>query len=434
MSTAPTDRPALDAAPARDAPPAPAPDAPAFDAPASEPPSAARAPAAPATGVMPPRLTLLFALTCGLAVGNAYAPQPLLDEIARTFGVGRDAIGVVVTATQLGLGAALLLVVPLGDLLPRRRLVAVQLLVGAGALVLVGTASSAGVLLAGAALVGASSVVTQVLVPYAATLAAPADRGRVVGTVTGGVVLGILLARTVAGGIAQVAGWRAVPLVSAGLTLAVGALLVHALPRTDRPRPATTYGALLRSLPGLVRRSPLLRVRGALAFLVFAAFSTLWTALVLPLSAPPHDLSHAAVGAFGLAGVAGAVAAGRAGRLADRGRGQRTTGVALLLLVVSWGPIALLDRSLVVLAAGIVLLDLAVQAVHVSSQTMLLGERPEARSRVTALYMACYSAGSATGAALGTAAYGAAGWAGTCGVGAGWSLAALLVWAATRRR
>lgn len=402
-------------------------------------------------------LTLLFAVACGLAVGSAYAAQPLLDELAATFSIGRGTVGVVVTVTQVGLGLGLLLIVPLGDVLRPRRLIATQLLVGVAALVVVGTASSTAVLLGGLAVVGASSVVTQVLVAHAAMLSAPAQRGRVVGVVTSGVVTGILLARAVAGAITELAGWRAVYLAAAAATLLVGALLLRALPREagrvpareepreaarlsarepgrERPRAgAISYPRLLRTLPALLREIPLLRVRAVLALLIFAAFSTLWTALVLPLSASPHDLSHGEVGLFGLAGAAGAAGAVRAGRLADRGRGQRTTGVALALLAAAWLPISLLDRSLLALVAGIVLLDLAVQAVHVTSQSMILALRPDARSRVTAVYMSFYALGSAAGAIAATTTYAAAGWRGVCAQGAAISVAALAFWAATRR-
>ncbi|WP_049793555.1 MFS transporter [Conexibacter woesei] len=375
---------------------------------------------------------LLFAVACGLAVGNAYYSQPLLDQIAATFAIDHAAIGVVVTLTQVGLGLGLLLIVPLGDVLNRRRLVVTQLLAGVAALVVVGTSSSVAVLLIGMAALGAASVVTQVLVAYAAALSTPDRRGRAVGVVTSGVVVGILLARTLAGAITELAGWRAVYLVSAALTLIVAGLLLRVLPREERRPQAIPYARLVRSSVTLLATVPLLRVRAVLALLVFAAFTTLWTALVLPLSAPPHSLSHATIGLFGLAGAAGALAAVRAGRLADRGLGQRTTGVALALLLVSWLPIALLDVTLLALVAGVVLLDLAVQAVHVTNQSMILAANPEARSRVTAAYMVFYSIGSAAGSIAATATYAAAGWTGVCVQGAAISALALTFWAATR--
>ncbi|WCB91511.1 putative transporter [Baekduia alba] len=387
-------------------------------------------------------LILLLAVTCGLAVGNAYAAQPLLADLAAAFAIDPAAAGAVVTVTQLGLATGLVLVVPLGDLLDRRRLIVAQLGAGATALLLVACATSRPVLLAAMALVGLSSVVTQVIVAHVATLSSPEHRGRAVGTVTGGVVTGILLSRTAAGALGALAGWRSVYLASALTTLVVAGLLLRALPRMPRHEAAAAAGTaarpsylgLLRSTFALFARMPLLRVRGALALLAFAVFSTLWTGLALALADGPHHLSSGAIGLFGLAGAAGAVAAVRAGRLADRGHGRATTGAALALLVASWPLIALLDASLVALAAGIVVLDLAVQAVHVTSLSLLVDAAPLARSRVTAAYMVCYSAGSAGGSLAATELYATAGWTAVCVQGAALSLGALALWASPPRR
>lgn len=377
--------------------------------------------------------TLLFAVACGLAVANVYYAQPLLDEIARSFGIGHASVGIVVTVTQVGYGAGLLLLVPLGDVLDRRRLIVTQSLLSVAALIAVGTASSPPVLLAAVAVVGLLAVVTQVLVAFAATLSAPGDRGRVVGVVTSGVVLGILLARVLAGGVAELAGWRAVYLVSAGLTLLVAAALFRALPVPTGVRARIAYPVLLRSTVTLFRRERLLRVRALIAFFLFAAFSTLWTSLVLPLSAPPLSLSPAQVGLFGLIGAAGALGALRAGRLADRGRGQQVTAIGLALLLGSWLPIGLARESLPALVVGLLALDLGVQAVHVTNQSLLYAVAPEARSRLTAAYMVFYSLGSAVGSITSTAVYAWADWTGVCLLGAGFSAAGLGFWALTRK-
>ncbi|XOK64839.1 MFS transporter [Paenibacillus elgii] len=378
-------------------------------------------------------IALLFAIACGLAVANVYYAQPLLDAMASELGIDRAAVGVVITATQICYALGLLLLVPLGDLVNRRKLIVGQMLLSVLALIVVGTASSAAVLLAGMGLVGLLAVVTQALVAYASTLAAPAERGRVVGLVTSGVVIGILLARTVAGTLTDLAGWRSVYFVSAGLTVLMAGLLFRVLPREDHGKVPMTYPQLLRSVFALFVQEPVLRIRGILAMLIFASFSVLWTSLVLPLSSPPLSLSHTAIGSFGLVGVAGALAAARAGRLADRGFGQRTTGIALTLLLVSWLPISLTERSLWALIAGVVLLDLAVQAVHVTNQGMIYNVRPEARSRLAGAYMIFYSIGSAVGSISSTLMYARAGWTGVCLLGAAISGLALLFWGLTRR-
>jgi predicted MFS family arabinose efflux permease len=378
-------------------------------------------------------VALLFAIACGLAVANIYYAQPLLDAISQEFGITPSSVGLVITITQVCYALGLLLLVPLGDLLNRRWLIAGQMLISVLALIVVGTAPTSRVLFISIAAVGLLAVVTQTLVAFAATLADPAERGRTVGVVTSGIVIGILLARTFAGVLTDVAGWRSVYLVSAGLTLIMAGVLFRVLPKDEPSREALSYLQLLRSLFTLFAQERILRIRAVLALLIFTAFSILWTSLVLPLSAPPLSLSHTAIGAFGLAGVAGALAAARAGRLADRGLGQRTTGAALILLLLSWLPISYTEHSLPSLVAGIILLDLAVQAVHVTNQSMILNLHPEARSRLTAGYMIFYSIGSATGSIASTSIYAYSGWNGVCLLGAMVSALALLFWALTRR-
>lgn len=377
-------------------------------------------------------VALLFSIACGIVVANIYYAQPLLDAISNEFGISHSFVGLVITITQIFYALGLLLLVPLGDLLNRRWLIAGQMLLSVLALIVVGTASSSMVLFIGIAVVGFLAVVTQTLVAFAATLAAPAERGRVVGVVTSGIVIGILLARTFAGVLMDLAGWRSVYLVSAVLTLIMACVLFRVLPHYEHKRESLSYLQLIRSMFTLFAQERTLRIRAALAMMIFTAFSILWTSLVLPLSAPPFSLSHTAIGAFGLAGVAGALAAARAGRLADRGLGQKTTGVALILLLISWLPISYVQHSLLALIVGIILLDLAVQAVHVTNQSMILTLRPEARSRLTAGYMIFYSFGSATGSIASTSIYVNFGWNGVCLLGAIVSALALLFWSLTK--
>ncbi|MHC8305116.1 MFS transporter [Pseudomonas sp. PB3P13] len=373
-------------------------------------------------------VVLLFAVACGLAVGNVYYAQPLLDAIAGTFGMDPATIGIVVTLTQVGYGVGLLLLVPLGDLLNRRRLIVTQTLLSALALLMIALACDSIWLLIGMTLTGLLAVVTQVLVAYAATLAIPTERGRVVGVVTSGIVVGILLARTVAGGMADLAGWRSVYLLSAGLTLVMALLLFRVLPKNEDPQPAQSYALLLGSVFALFREESVLRQRAILALLTFASAMVLWTPMVLPLSAPPLSLSHTQIGLFGLAGAAGALGAARAGHLADRGWGQWTSGLSLLLMLLSWLPIALTQSSLWALLLGVITLDLGLQAIHVTSQSMIYSVRPEAQSRLTAGYMLFYSIGSALGSISSTAMYAWAGWIGVCLLGAGINALALLYW------
>lgn len=389
------------------------------------------------TATLDKGVVLLFAIACGLAVGNVYYAQPLLDAMAEAFEISPGSIGIVMTLTQVGYGFGLLLLVPLGDLLNRRRLIVTQTLLSAAALLMIALASNSTWLLIGVTLTGLLAVVTQVLVAYAATLAVPAQRGKVVGVITSGIVIGILLARTVAGGMADLAGWRSIYLLSAGLTLVMAVFLFRVLPKDEEARPTTHYVALIASVFSLFREEPVLRQRAILALLTFASAMVLWTPMVLPLAAPPLSLSHSEIGLFGLAGAAGALAAARAGHLADRGWGQWVSGLSLLLMLGSWLPIALTHLSLWALLLGVITLDLGLQAVHVTSQSMIYSVRPEAQSRLTAGYMLFYSIGSALGSIASTAMYAWAGWPGVCGLGAAINMVALLYWwrtLATRKR
>jgi predicted MFS family arabinose efflux permease len=379
-------------------------------------------------------LVLLFAVASGLSVANVYYAQPLLDALAVDFGISHAAVGGVITATQGGSALALLLLVPLGDRVHRRRLMAVQLLALIAVLFAVALARSTLVLLAGVLGVGLlGTAMTQGLIAYAASAAAPHERGRVVGAAQSGVFIGLLLARLFAGIVSDLAGWRGVYAGSAVMMLALAWPLWRRMPQLATASNAIGYPRLIQSMLKLLREDRVLQIRGVIALLMFAAFSIFWSALVLPLSAPPLGFSHTAIGAFALAGVAGALAAARAGHWADRGYGQRTSAAALVLLLLAWWPLSLLAQSLWMLVIGIVLLDLGGQALHVTNQSMILRGKPEAHSRLVGLYMLFYAVGSGLGAIGTTAIYAHAGWPGVCGLGAAVSLSALAFWAATWR-
>jgi predicted MFS family arabinose efflux permease len=246
------------------------------------------------------------------------------------------------------------------------------------------------------------------------------------------VVIGILLARTASGLMADLAGWRSVYVASASLTALLALVLYRMLPRhSDAPPTPLRYGQLLRSTITLFVRERLLRLRALFGLLIFAAFSTLWSSVALPLSEAPYFLPHSAIGALGLIGVVGALAATVAGRLNDRGLSRRTTGIALALLAASWLPLAFTRSSLWALVVGVILLDLAVQAVHVTNQTLIYALHPDAGSRLIGGYMVFYSIGSATGAIAATSLYTVAGWGAVCALGAAFSCLGLVLWAFT---
>ena len=379
-------------------------------------------------------LLRLFAVASGLSVATVYYAQPLLDALARDFGISHAAVGGVVTATQVGCALALLLLVPLGDRMNRRRLMALQLLALVAALVAVGMARSAPALLAGMLAVGLlGTAMTQGLIAYAASAAAPQEQGRVVGAAQGGVFIGLLLARVFAGIVSDLAGWRGVYFCAALLMAAIALPLWRRLPALPPTSTALTYPRLLASMLTLLRQEKVLQVRGMLALLMFAAFNTFWSVLVLPLSAPPYSFSHTAIGAFGLVGVVGALAAARAGHWSDHGHAQRTSAAALAVLLLAWWPLSLMGESLWALVIGIVLLDLGGQALHVTNQSLIFRSRADAHSRLVGLYMLFYAVGSGLGAIGTTLTYAHAGWRGVCVLGAAFSLLALVFWGMTRR-
>ncbi|KAA5836362.1 MFS transporter [Saccharopolyspora hirsuta] len=368
---------------------------------------------------------LLLAVVCGVAVASIYAAQPVLEPMGRELGVPAELAGWIVATGQIGYLVGLVLLVPLGDVVDRRRLIAGHLALTAVGMVLAASASVAWVAFAGLAVAGVFAVVVQTAVAYAASISAPAERGRNIGVVTSGVVVGILGARVVTGALAEVWGWRSVYAVLAVLALALAVLVLVVLP--PEASRAAGYGRAVASLGGLFGQR-LFLTRGLIAFFLFASFGTLWSGLSLPLAGV---LGESQIGLLGLAGLAGALGAARAGRWADSGRA--VTGLALVLLVLSWASIAQLPWSLWLLVAGIVVLDFAVQAVHVSNQHLLTAAHPDRTSSVIGGYMVFYSLGSALGAATTTAVFAACGWGGSSLLGAGFAVCALVVWAVDRR-
>ncbi|MGE8493713.1 MFS transporter [Comamonas sp.] len=388
--------------------------------------------------VVPSGLVGLFAVAAGASVANVYYAQPLLDAVALDLGIPLAAVGGVITATQLGSALALLLLVPLGDRVNRRPLMAWQLLALVLALLAVAWAPSAPLLMGAMLAVGLlGTAMTQGLIAYAASVAPPDAQGRVVGGAQSGVFIGLLLARVLAGAVGDAWGWRSVYMASAALMLAMALPLWWWLPVLAH-RPSTLgYRQLVASMGSLLRRDRVLQVRGVLALLMFAAFSIFWSSLVLPLRAAPFGFSHTAIGLFGLVGAAGALAATLAGRWVDRGQAQRASMWALLALLLAWLPLAGLGGlpdprwAITALVLGIVLLDLGGQALHVSNQGLIFARSSDAHSRVVAVYMLFYAVGSGLGAISATSVYAYAGWLGVCALGAVVSGSALLFWRAT---
>ncbi|MCP2334795.1 MFS transporter [Actinomadura rupiterrae] len=373
----------------------------------------------------------LMAVATGLTVASNYLPQPLLHLIGGSLGLGTGMAGLIVTAAQVGYGIGLFLLVPLGDLVERRRLSVSLYVLTAGFLLISALAPNGAVLLAGTALTALTSVAAQVVVPFAASLAAPAERGRVVGTVMMGLLLGVLLARTVSGALAELGGWRTVYWVQAGLMLLMAVLLRRALPTLHTPA-GMRYPKLLGSIATLIREEPVLRWRMVLGALSFAAFSALWTSLTFLLSGGPYNWSEGAIGLMGLFGALGSVVANVAGRLADRGHVHRVTGAAAVIYLVAWLPLALGGHSLAWLIVGIIVLDLAQQALLISNQHVVYALQPEARNRINSAFMTGNFVGGALGSALASLAWTHGGWPSVAILGAALSAGMLVSWSLER--
>lgn len=370
---------------------------------------------------------LLLAVVCGVAVASIYVAQPMLEPMGRDLAVADAATGWFVAAGQVGYLAGLVLLVPLGDALDRRRLIMGQLgLTGAG---LLATASApvAWVAFTGLATTGLFAVVVQTAVAYAAAVSPPGERGRSIGVVTSGVVVGILGGRVMAGALAHIWGWQSVYLVLGLTAVVLGIVVLVALPPERRPAGARSSWRVFSSL-GSMFGERFFWSRGLIAFFAFASFGTLWSGMALPLTEQPWSLGEAQIGLLGLVGLAGALGAARAGRWADAGRAPLVTGIGLALLTASWAVIAELPWSLWLLVLGILVLDFAVQAAHVSSQHRLSTTYPDRTSTVIAGYMMFYSLGSAAGAAATTALYTTWGWGASSLLGAAFALSALTVW------
>lgn len=374
-----------------------------------------------------PALIALMSVATGLAVASNYYAQPLLETIARAFELSAGQAGFIVTAAQLGYAAGLLFLVPLGDMFERRALIVSMTLLAAGGMLITATSQSLSLMILGTALTGLFSVVAQILVPLAATLASPEKRGKVVGTIMSGLLLGILLARTVAGLLASLGGWRTVYWVATVLMILMAFALWRGLPKMKQET-HLNYPQLLGSVFSLFARDKLLRTRALLGCLTFANFSILWTSMAFLLAGAPFHFSEATIGLFGLAGAAGALGARPAGGFADKGKSHLTTTTGLILLLLSWVAIWFGHFSVLALIVGILVLDLTVQGVHITNQTVIYRVQPDARNRLTAGYMTSYFIGGAAGSLISAAAWQHYGWAGVCLAGVTMATLNLLVW------
>ncbi|CDY77915.1 Permeases of the major facilitator superfamily [Caballeronia glathei] len=360
------------------------------------------------------RATLwLLATIAGVSVANIYFNQPLLDDFRASFPANAWLIGAVPAATQLGYAFGMFFLAPLGDRFDRRLLILLQLAALGVALIAATAAPTLSVLIAASLAIGVVATIAQQAVPFAAELAPAAQRGHAVGTVMSGLLLGILLARTVSGFVGQYFGWRAVFGASVVATIVLAVVVITRLPKS-RPTSTLAYGKLLGSMWHLVLENPGLRESSLTGGAMFAAFSIFWSVLTLLLAGEPFHMGPQAAGLFGIVGAAGALAAPLAGKSADKRGPRAVISLSIALVAVSFVIFALSGRSIAGLVIGVIVLDIGVQAAQISNQSRIYALKPDARSRVNTVYMVAYFIGGAVGSAVASFAWHALGWTGVC--------------------
>ena len=354
-------------------------------------------------------LVFLMAFAIGITVASNYYAQPLLHSITDDLHIAVKHAGFIIMAAQFSYAIGLLFITPLGDKMERKRLILILMILSTCGLLISATSKSLWMLMLGTAMTGLFSTVAQVLIPFAATLSSPEHRGKIVGTLMSGMLLGILLGRAFAGLVSSMTDWHYVYWIAASIMTIVTLLLYLSLP-SYKNTININYFQLLFSIGSLYQQEPVLRIRSLLAIISFALFSLLWTPLAFVLSNTPYHYSDFIIGLFGLAGAAGALGSPIVGRLSDKGKGFLATTIGLILLLASWLPLSLAEYSLLALILGVILLDFAVQVTHVSNMNAIYQIRPEARSRMNTGYMVSYFIGGMLGSIASTYLYSNYGW------------------------
>lgn len=379
-------------------------------------------------------IVLIMSIACALAVANLYYIQPMLAEMARGFAISVSQIGFVATVGQVGYAAGLLLIIPLGDKYNQRKLIVGMLIAVTVALVFMAVAPSLLLVTLASFLLGLTTVVPQLIIPYAASLAPEKARGRVVGTVMSGLLIGILLARTLSGFVAANLGWRSMYWIAAVIMILLAVILRFLLPNDHSQKGSMSYPQLLRSLWSLIREEPVLREVIIFGAMAFGAFSAFWVTLSFFLETPPYHYGSEVAGLFGLVGVAGALAATFVGKIADRRDPRFANGISLVITLVSFILMWIAGQWFWGLIVGTILLDLGTQGNQVTSQARFYSLNAGARNRLNTVYMFCYFVGGSLGSLFGTIGWGIAKWNGVNFVACVFLLIALAVFVLNTRR
>ncbi len=368
-----------------------------------------------------------MAISVGCVVANLYYAQPLLPDLEREFHLGVTGAGAVAMLGLAGAGIGQLVFVPLGDIRERRYLISGMIAAAAVALALMATAQNAAWLMIATFLVGSLASVNHIATPFAAHLAPDGQRGRVIGTVMGGLLIGILVSRTYSGWVGEVYGWRTVFYSASALMVILATLMWRWLPETGRSS-TLTWPQLAGTIPALWREHRILREAVLINTLMFSVFSGFWTSMVFFVEGPPYNYTSRGAGMFGLIGAAGALCAPFAGRITDKHGGDKNVLYSIVTMIVAFLILGFLGTNLAGFILGVVLLDLAQQFGHVSNQTRIYGLEPGARSRLSMIYMTCSFGGGAMGSYLCTYFWNHFGWWGVCGFSLGLMVAAFGIW------
>ncbi len=376
---------------------------------------------------------ILMAACTGLIVANIYYCQPLIVLISKDFGVAESRAGVITFLTQLGYSMGLLFLVPLGDKLERRTQIIFTTAFAVISLIIAASATSLLLLEIASFCIGFTSIIPQLVLPMAANLSAPDKRGKIVGSIMSGLLIGILLSRTLSGFIGAWLGWRGMFWIAAAISTGLLLLIRLSFPK-DKPRFSGTYATLMRSLLTLIKEQPLLREASAITAFSFATFGLFWTTMVLHLAGAPFHFNSGTIGTFGLAAVLGALAAPLVGGSADKGNPRVAIGYGLTAAIASFIVFYVFATSVIGIVIGIILLDLGMQCVHVSNQSRIYTLLPEARNRLNTVYMTISFIGTSLGSAIGLWVWNIAGWTGVCLAGIGLLLIAVTIYALTYKK
>lgn len=377
-----------------------------------------------------PALTRLhlwvMTIATGMVVANIYYNQPLLADISKDLKVSQGQGGLLAMLTQSGYAAGMLFTVPLGDMLERKKLIMFEFFMTIIALLLAAWSTNIHLLMVVSFLIGAFSIIPQLIVPMAAHLSRQDQRGKTIGFVMSGLLIGILLSRTVSGYVGAHLGWRAMFLIAAVLMFILWIALYFLLPQVHSEYTGS-YKELMKSLIDLIKEEPVLRVAAIRGALCYACFSGFWTTLVFLLKEPQYHAGSEAAGAFGLVGAFGALAASQMGRLSDKGNSYKLTALSILLVVISYIVFGFSANNIVLLVIGVIIMDMGVQATHISNQAVIFALRPEARNRLNTVYMVTYFIGGAAGTFVASQAWNIYKWNGVVVMGISLSVLSLII-------